>query len=229
VTSRRAKRPASLVPRKRGDWRLYVITAGPEQARGRSHIAIADAAIRGGATAIQLRMKEAPARVMLDTARVIASRCRDAGVTFIVNDRVDVALASGADGVHVGQDDLPAADARALLGTSPFLGVSAATGEEARDAAGAGADYLGVGSIYATATKADAGAAVGPARIAEIAAACDVPVVGIGGITLETAAEVIRAGASGIAVITAVTMAEDMAGATRRLREAVDRARGAPV
>ena len=211
----------------RGDWRVYVITAGPEQARGRSHVAIADAAIRGGATAIQLRMKDAPARAVFDAARAIGERCREAGVTFVVNDRVDVALASGADGVHVGSDDLPAEDARALLGASLFLGVSTATIDEARSAARAGADYLGVGAVYATATKADAGAAVGPARIAEIAASCDLPVVGIGGITLDNAAAVIRAGAAGVAVITAVTAADDMIDATRRLREAVDRARGA--
>jgi thiamine-phosphate pyrophosphorylase len=211
----------------RGDWRVYVITAGPEQARGRSHVAIADAAIRGGATAIQLRMKDAPARAVLDAARAIVERCREAGVTFVVNDRIDVALASGADGVHVGQDDLPAEDARALIGASFFLGVSAATIEEARSAVRAGADYLGVGAVYATATKADAGAAVGPARIAEIAANCDLPVVGIGGITPNNAATVIRAGAAGVAVITAVTTADDMIDATRRIRDAVDRARGA--
>jgi thiamine-phosphate pyrophosphorylase len=206
---------------------VYVITAGPEQARGRSHLAIADAAIRGGATAIQLRMKDAPARAVLEAARAIVERCREAGVTFVVNDRADVALASGADGVHVGQDDLAAEDVRALIGASLFLGVSAATVDEARSAARAGADYLGVGAVYATATKADAGAAVGPARIAEIAASCDLPVVGIGGITLSNAAAVIRAGAAGVAVITAVTTADDMIDATRRIREAVDRARGA--
>jgi thiamine-phosphate pyrophosphorylase len=210
----------------RGDWRVYVITAGPAQARGRSHLEIAEAAIRGGATAVQLRMKDAPAGAIVETARRIGARCREAGVAFIVNDRVDVALASEADGAHVGQDDLPAAAARALLGAAPFLGVSAATAGEARTAARDGADYLGVGAVYATATKADAGAAVGLARIREVAASCDLPVVGIGGITVGTAAAVIRAGAAGVAVITAVTMAEDMAEATRLLRREVDAARG---
>jgi thiamine-phosphate pyrophosphorylase len=220
-------RPPRPAQARRGDWRVYVITAGADHARGRSHVEIADAAIRGGATAVQLRMKDAPARAMLDAARVIAARCRAAGVTFVVNDRVDVALAAAAGGVHVGQDDLPARDARALLGTAPFLGVSAATLDEAKAAARAGADYLGVGAVYATSTKADAGAAVGTTRIAELAAACALPVVGIGGITAENAAAVIRAGAAGVAVITAVTMAEDMVEATRRLRHEVDRARAA--
>lgn len=223
--------PPQAVGRRaaRGDWRVYVITAGPEQARGRPHLAIAEAAIRGGATAIQLRMKDGPARAMLQTARTMASLCRAAGVTFIVNDRVDVALTAGADGVHVGQDDLPAAEARTLLGTAPFLGVSAATVDEAVAALRDRADYVGVGALYTTATKADAGSAVGPARVAEIAASCDLPIVGIGGITLENAADVIRAGASGIAVITAVTMADDMVQATQRLREVVDRTRAAQV
>jgi thiamine-phosphate pyrophosphorylase len=210
----------------RGDWRVYVITAGPSQARGRSHLEIAEAAIRGGATAVQLRIKDAPAGTIVETARRIGARCREAGVAFIVNDRVDVALASEADGAHVGQEDLPAAAARALLGASLFLGVSAATADEARAAARDGADYLGVGAVYATATKADAGDAVGLARIREVAAASDLPVVGIGGITFGNAAAVIRAGAAGVAVITAVTMAEDMTEATRLLRQEVDRARG---
>jgi thiamine-phosphate pyrophosphorylase len=105
--------------------------------------------------------------------------------------------------------------------------VSAATVQEAAAAARGGADYLGVGAVYATATKADAGAAVGPARIAEIAASCDLPVVGIGGITAENTAAVIQAGAAGVAVITAITMADDMVEATRRLRREVDRARAA--
>jgi thiamine-phosphate pyrophosphorylase len=216
-------------PRSRGrteDWRVYVLTADPAQARGRSHLEIADAAIRGGATAIQLRMKDASARAIVETARALASRCREAGITFIVNDRVDAALAAEADGVHVGQDDLPAGAARALLGAAPLLGVSAATIEEAAAAARAGADYLGVGAVYGTATKADAGDAVGLARIREVAASCALAVVGIGGITIGNAGAVIRAGAAGVAVITAVTLAEDMVEATRRLRQEVDRARG---
>ena len=205
---------------------MYVITADPVHARGRSHLEIAEAAIRGGATAVQLRMKDAAARPMLETARLIAARCRDAGVAFIVNDRVDVALATEAAGAHVGQDDLPAEAARALLGAGPLLGVSAATPEEAAAASRGGADYLGVGAVYATSTKSDAGAAVGLARIREVAASCALPVVGIGGITVENAAAVVRAGAAGVAVIPAVTMADDMAEATRRLREEVGRARG---
>jgi thiamine-phosphate pyrophosphorylase len=209
---------------RRADWRVYVITADPPRARGRSHLEIARAAVRGGATAVQLRMKDAPARAIVETARAIADVCREAGVAFLVNDRIDAALAAGADGAHVGQDDIPGEAARALLGPGRLLGISAATADEAAAAERAGADYLGVGAVYATATKADAGAAVGLARIREVAAATGLPVVGIGGIALGGAAAVIQAGAAGVAVITAVTLAGDMADATRRLREEVDAA-----
>ena len=205
----------------RGDWRVYVITDA-RHARGRSHLEIAEAAIRGGATAVQLRMKEERARVVLDVARAIGPLCRAAGVAFIVNDRLDVAMLAGADGVHVGQDDLPPTDARALMGPRALIGVSAATVEEALAAERAGADYLGVGAVYGTATKSDAGAPVGLARVTEIRRAVRVPLVGIGGITVENAAAVMQAGANGVAVITAVTLAADMADAVRRLREAVD-------
>jgi thiamine-phosphate diphosphorylase len=130
-----------------------------------------------------------------------------------------------ADGVHVGQDDLPAEDVRRLLGRGALLGVSAATVQEARAAERAGADYLGVGAIYATATKADAGAPVGLARIRELRQAVGLPLVAIGGITADNAGEVIAAGAQGVAVVTAVTLAEDMAAAARQIRREVDGAR----
>lgn len=207
----------------RGDWRVYVVTDS-HHARGRSHREIAEAAISGGATAVQLRMKEEPARVALDAAREIARLCRAVGVVFIVNDRVDVALIAGADGVHIGQDDLPVPEVRALMGPRALIGVSAATIEEAVAAEDQGADYLGVGSIYATATKPDAGPAVGLARLREIRRAVRLPLVGIGGITPDNAAQVILAGASGVAVITAVTSADDMVAAVRRIRGEVDAA-----
>jgi thiamine-phosphate pyrophosphorylase len=207
----------------RGDWRVYVITDS-RRAPGRSPREIALAAIRGGATAVQLRMKDEPARVITELARDLVPPCRARGVALLINDRLDVALASGADGVHVGQDDIPAADARALLGPHLLLGVSASSVDEAVAAERAGADYLGVGAIFATGTKADAGSPVGVERIREIRRAVRLPLVGIGGITVENAADVIRAGAQGVAVITAVTLAQDMVEATRRLREQVDAA-----
>lgn len=173
---------------------------------------------------MQLRMKGAPVGEIAEVGRDLQALCRAAGVTFIINDRVDVVLAVEADGVHVGQEDLPATTARTLLGPGRFLGVSAATVDEAVAAERAGADYLGVGAVFATGTKADAGAPVGLERLREIRKAVRVPLVGIGGITVENAADVIRAGAQGVAVITAVTLADDVAEATRRLREQVDAA-----
>jgi len=205
------------------DWRVYVLTDSRAD-RERSPREIAEAAIRGGATAVQLRMKDEPARRIVEAARQIAPLCRAAGVTFIVNDRADVAMIAGADGVHVGQDDLPAGTVRVLAGRDTVIGVSAATAGEAVAAERAGADYLGVGAVFATATKADAGPPVGLDRLREIRLAVRLPVVGIGGITADNAAAVIRAGAAGVAVITAVTLADDMAAAVRRIRREVDAA-----
>jgi thiamine-phosphate pyrophosphorylase len=211
----------------RFDLRVYVIThAG---FRGRSHEDVARAAVAGGATALQLRDKENPGRALVATARRLVALANPAGVPVVVNDRVDVALAAGADGAHVGEDDLPVADARRLLGPERIVGASAGTVEEARRAEQEGADYLGVGPVFPTATKADAGEAIGLDGLGKIVAAVRVPVVGIGGITVENAAQVILAGAAGVAVVSAVAGADDMVEATRRLRQAVDlalRARG---
>jgi thiamine-phosphate pyrophosphorylase len=211
----------------RFDLRVYVIThAG---FRGRSHEDVARAAVAGGATALQLRDKESAGRALVATARRLVALANPAGVPVVVNDRVDVALAAGADGVHVGEDDLPVADARRLVGPERIVGASAGTVEEARRAEQEGADYLGVGPVFPTATKADAGEAIGLDGLRKIVAAVRVPVVGIGGITVENAAQVVLAGAAGVAVVSAVAGADDMVEATRRLRQAVDlalRARG---
>jgi thiamine-phosphate pyrophosphorylase len=195
--------------------RLMVVT-DPE-CGGRGVVDVVRAALRGGAPAIQLRMKDAPAREMADAARALLAETRAAGALLFINDRVDVALAVGADGAHVGQDDLPVEPARALAPPGFLLGVSAETAELARQAQADGADYVGVGPVYATGSKADAGDAVGAARIAEVASAVRIPVVGIGGITVANAPPVIQAGATGIAVISAVMRADDPEAAVRTL------------
>lgn len=205
------------------DLRLYVIT--DRRLSGRSHEAQAAAAIAGGATAIQLRDKTAPARELFETGCRLAALCRGRGVLFIVNDRADVAVACEADGVHVGDDDLPVAAARRLLGPGKVVGASAGTLEAAVRAEAEGADYLGVGSVFATGTKADAGEAIGVDALARIARAVRIPVVGIGGITVGNAAQVVRAGAVGVAVISAVVAQPDIAAAARALRAQVDAAR----
>ena len=196
--------------------RLIVVT-DPDCGPGRDVANVVRAALRGGAPAIQLRMKDAPAREMADTARALLAETRAAGALLFINDRVDVAVAVGADGAHVGQDDLPTEAARIIAPPGFLIGVSAETAALARQAERDGADYVGVGPVYATGSKADAGDAVGAGRIAEVAAAVRIPVVGIGGITSGNAPAVLRAGAAGVAVIGAVMRADDPEAAVRAL------------
>lgn len=206
------------------DLTVYVLTDA-QLSRGRSHYDIICAAIRGGATMVQYREKNASTRKMIDEARQLCDLCRTHNVPFIVNDRVDIALAVDADGVHVGQDDMPASLARRLIGAEKLLGVSAENEIQARAAIADGADYLGVGTVFTTATKADAGIPIGLEGVKKIAHLSQVPVVGIGGINAANAESVIRAGAEGISVISAIVNAEDVERATRQLRQMVEEAR----
>jgi thiamine-phosphate diphosphorylase len=174
------------------------------------------AALEGGARIVQLREKSLPTPRLIDLARSLRDLAHEHGALFIVNDRVDVALAAGADGVHLGPDDMHPRDARALLGNR-IVGVSVSTVDEAA-ALAPFATYFGVGAIYGSATKLDAGDAVGPARITEIHAAFPyIPIVAIGGITLENIAAVAQAGADAAAVVSAVVCQPDMRAATEAL------------
>ena len=177
----------------------------------------AEDALAGGAGVIQLRDKEASTRELLRMALELRRVTREAGALFIVNDRLDVALASEADGVHVGQDDMPAELTRKLVGPKMIVGVSCKNVAEALDALAAGADYLGVGAIYPTPTKPDVGDAIGLAPIGEIRRATGLPIVAIGGVNATNAAEVIAAGADGIAVVSAVYGQPDPRRASERL------------
>jgi thiamine-phosphate pyrophosphorylase len=207
---------------------LYVITdAGLSP--GRSHLDIARAALAGGADAVQLRDTSATAQNLSLMAAEIQPLARKFGAVFIVNNRVDVALISGADGAHVGQGDLPAREARRLLPRPAVLGVSAGTLEEAKRAVREGADYIGVGPIFPSTTKPDAGEAIGVDALRAIARAVAVPVVAIGGITPDNIALVIRAGAAGAAVVSAVVQAPDMAAAARALKGRIVAARREPL
>ena len=202
---------------------VYVVTSAG-LAVGRGHREVALAAIEGGADAVQLRAKELRDDELRPLARELADACRASDVLFIVNDRIAVALEAAADGVHVGQDD-DAAAARAQLGTGPILGVSVADPEQAHEAEAAGADYLGV-TVWATATKPDA-VPGGLELVRDVARATALPVVAIGGIDSSNAADVLAAGASGVAVVSAVAAADDPVEATRALARAVHGA-GAP-
>jgi thiamine-phosphate pyrophosphorylase len=203
---------------------LYVITDSALPP-GRPHVEIARAALAGGADAVQLRDKGAAAQNLCTAASEIQPLARKFGAVFIVNDRVDVALVAGADGAHVGQQDLPAREARRILPRPGILGVSCGTPQEARKAARDGADYIGVGPVFATGTKPDAGDAIGLERLAAIVAAAGVPVVAIGGIDHENVAAVIRTGVAGAAVVAAVVGAADMAAAARALKTRIVEAR----
>ena len=202
---------------------LYVIL-DRAAARGRDLGAILESVIAGGGRMVQLREKEWPSGRLLPLAQRLRARCWTAGVTFVVNDRVDLAMAVEADGVHLGQDDLPARAARPLLRPGMLLGRSTHSIEQARAAVTEGADYVAVGSMFPTATKPDF-ELVGPDLVRKLRAEIRVPLIGIGGITPANVAEVICAGADGVAVISAVCGADDPAEATRRFLRAIAAAR----
>ncbi len=193
---------------------LYVIIDG-DWLHGRSHADVTRKAIEGGASVIQLREKTMTKKHLLPLARELKAICSESNVPFIVNDHLDVALDCEADGLHVGQGDLPVDVARRLLKPDQVLGCSASTVEEALAAQSAGADHVGVGSVFATSTKDIT--VLGPERLAEIKRAVSVPVVAIGGIKRENLSAVMNAGADAAAVITAVVSAEDPAAAAREL------------
>ena len=174
-------------------------------------------ALRAGAPAIQLRAKSATARELFELGIPIRDLTLAAGALFIVNDRIDVALALAADGAHLGEDDLPIRCVRPALPPTFLLGFSADDPKVARNAVALGADYIGCGAVYQSSNKADVGEAIGPDGLARVVEAVDVPVVAIGGITLPRASEVAASGACGCAVIEAVMGAHDPAAAVRSL------------
>jgi thiamine-phosphate diphosphorylase len=203
---------------------LYVILDRAASA-GRDLETVLDAVLAGGAGMIQLREKTWPSGTVFPLAQRLRARCRAAGVPFIVNDRVDLALAVEADGVHLGQEDLPPAAARALLTPGMVLGLSTHSVEQAQAAQAAGADYVAVGSMFPTATKPEF-QLVGPALARRVRPLVRVPLVAIGGITPDNVGEVMAAGADGVAVISAVCGAPDPAAAARRFIDAIAAARG---
>jgi len=204
------------------DLSLYLVTDRP-LSRGRPIDEIVSAAIAGGVTTVQLREKDAPTAEFLDLALRVRSITRESGVIFIVNDRLDIALASDADGVHVGQDDMPADTARRLIGPGKILGVTAADAEQVDAAVAAGADYIGCNAVFDTPTKTDTGTPQGIAGLAGLVRSSPVPVVAIGGINAANAAEVLSTGVAGIAVVSAIVAADDPEEAARELKQITDR------
>ncbi|MDO9534424.1 MAG: thiamine phosphate synthase [Bacillota bacterium] len=206
------------------DLSVYVIT-DTRLSRGRTNQEVILKAIAGGATCIQLREKDLSTREYFHMALALRELTLQHGVTFIINDRLDVALAVEADGVHLGEDDLPAAAARPIMPPEMILGVTARNVQQALQFQEAGASYLGVGSVFSTETKGNTGKPIGLQGLADIARRVKIPIVGIGGITAQRAGEVITAGASGVAVVSAVVSAPDLTGATREFAHAVSKAR----
>ena len=205
---------------------VYLVT-GADLSAGRSTVDIVEAAVRGGVDVVQLREKYATARERYELGAQLRDLTDQADVPLIVNDRVDLALAIDADGVHLGDEDLPVGVARAQLGGDAIVGRSVSTPEAAREAEREGADYLGVGAVFATDSKDvdPEEAEVGLGTVEAIREATDLPFVGIGGITPANATDVVAAGADGVAVISAITAADDPEAATRELAAAVERGR----
>lgn len=172
----------------------------------------------GGADVVQLRLKDADGGEMLGIAREMQAVADEFNGFFIVNDRLDVAILAGADGVHLGQSDIPVREARKLAGDDMIIGASVNSVEEAIKAVEDGADYLGVGSIFATDTKPDAEQGIGLDAIFDIKRAVDVPVVGIGGINAGNLLDVIHAGADGVAVVSAIMSKPDIKKAAHELK-----------
>ncbi len=184
---------------------------------GRTHLDVAREAAKGGATIIQFREKRKSTREILEIAMALHKLLADKEIPLIINDRLDVALAVGASGVQVGQDDMPLDIARRFLGSERIIGVSARNLEEAVRAARGGADYLGVGPIFATPSKGDAGEPIGLKALSDIKKNVDIPIVAIGGVSPDNMETVIKAGADGVAVISAVALAPDMRKASEDL------------
>ncbi len=199
---------------------LYVVTDS-QLSRGRSDAEVARMAYEGGADVVQLRMKNADGGAMLEQANLIRQYADEMCRLFIVNDRVDIAMASGADGVHLGQSDIPLETARRLMGDDAIIGISVDNVEQAVAAEEGGADYVGVGAVFRTSTKPDAMQGVGLGAVFEVRQAVDIPVVAIGGINRGNIQDVIRAGADSAAVVSAVVAQDDVVAAAHELRDLI--------
>ena len=205
------------------DWRLYLVT-DRGLARGRPIAWVVEAAVRGGVTAVQLREKNCGKGDFVQLARELKKLLAPHQVPLIVNDRVDIALEIGADGVHIGQQDMEPERARRLLGPDAIIGLSIETIEQARATASLDVDYLGVGPVFATATKTDAAPPLGAAALAQVREISRHAIVAIGGIGLENAGQAIDCGADGVAIVSAICAADDPERTARELRRSIDAA-----
>ena len=206
------------------DYSLYLVT-DRLLSRGRSTLEVVQAAVKGGVTCVQLREKTCSTREFIAEAEAIKEFLAANRIPLIINDRIDVALAVNADGIHLGQNDMPLATARSILGEQRIIGISAECLQDAVAAEKMGADYLGISPIYNTPTKTDTAPCLGLEGLGRIRSEVKLPLVGIGGLNPGNAAEVVAGGAEGIAVVSAIVSAEDCETAARRLRKIIDRAK----
>jgi thiamine-phosphate pyrophosphorylase len=202
------------------DWRLCFI-ADSEAAAGRDVLQLIAEAVEGGATTIQLRGKKWTSREFLDVGIKAFRFLGPKKIPLIINDRVDIALACRADGVHLGQDDMPLPYAREILGKSRIIGISVATPAEAQAAEKGGADYVGAGPVFGTLSKKDLGPLLGLAGLRKIREKVKIPILAIGGINAANAGKVIRAGADGVAVISAIAAAKNPVQAATEIIESI--------
>lgn len=200
---------------------LYFVT-DPVLNKGYTVLEQVRLALEGGVRLIQLREKELSTGKFVDLARKALDLTHKVGAFLIINDRVDVAIAAGADGVHIGQDDMDLQDARRLLGSDKIIGVSVRSAEEAREAEKGGADYIAASGLFSTDTKKDVGDALGKDSLGIIKKATSLPLIAIGGIKVDNCAEVIKAGADGVAVITGITMSDNIPATCREFLRVIN-------
>jgi thiamine-phosphate pyrophosphorylase len=202
------------------DYSLYLVT-DRSLSRGRTTLDVVRQAVAGGVTCVQLREKHCSTREFINQARALQPLLKDQRIPLIINDRLDVALAVGADGIHLGQQDMALADARKIVGQTMVIGISAESVADAIRAEQQGADYIGVSPVFATPTKTDTAEALGLEGIQKIRRAVAIPIVGIGGVNQRSAAAVLGAGADGIAVVSAIVSADDPKQAAADLKKII--------
>lgn len=207
------------------DFHFYVIT-GEQFHPERHYLEVMEEAIKGGADIIQLREKNKTKKQLLQMARELRELTRQYGVTFIVNDHIDIALAVDADGIHLGQDDLPLEEARKIMGPNKIIGISTHALEEAQAAEAGGADYIGVGPVFPTNTKEDVVDPVGLRYVKQVVEQINIPFVAIGGIKLHNVDQVLEAGATRVCVVSAVVGADHVQEATASFSQKIKAARG---